>query len=285
MKESSLLDNLSSIMLGSASVCISKTLSAPLDRVKLVMQLQGGFVEKDSFPKYKSIFRTLFKIPYDSGFFSLWRGNLCHILIYFPTSFANLAVFYSFQLSSSLINGKSESTKGLIMYAYANLAAILPLAAAYPIQVLWTRQATNMSLEASSSVTSMLRDLHLKVGIRGMYSGFLTHLAGRLSQRPLSLGLYSYYINYIKSPDSSFYEQFFYAQSITMGTGALIYPFDTVSRRIMMQIGEVKPLSTLEMFRHIYLNEGGALGFYRGFFCIVLNAFVQSIVLQVYGSF
>ena len=286
MSESSLLENIGSILLGTSAVAIKNTLFAPLDRVRLLLQLQGGFADKATFPRYSSIIRTFFKIPAETGFSSYWRGNMCHILTYFPSSFANLALFYSYRSYFESIDEKSSSERAFIMFTYANLAASLPVAASYPLQVLWTKRATNVSLQGNEmSIKSMFADLHQAVGLKGMFSGFLCHIAGKLSYRPFNLGLYSYYQRFLRSDDANFIESFIWAQTITLFTGFMVYPFETVSRRMMIEIGQPNPFNTRDMIREIYQNEGGVRGFYRGFLCIPLSAFIHGLFLSIYDRF
>lgn len=283
MSETTLLENIGSIFLGTTTVAVSKTLFAPLDRVKLLLQLQGGFADKATFPRYSGIFRTLFKIPAETGFSSYYRGNFCHILTYFPSSFANLALFYSYRSYINSINEKTGNERAFIMFTYVNLAVALPAIAAYPLQVLWTKRATNVSLEGNEmNIKNMFADMHQAVGFKGVFRGLVCHLAGKLSYRPFNMGLYSYYTRFLRSEDAGFMESFLWAQSITLFSGFMVYPFETVSRRMMIQIGQPNALDTKDMIKEIYQNEGGVRGFYRGFLCIPLAAFMNALLLQVY---
>ena len=73
---------------GTAAV-ISKTIAAPIERVKLLLQNQG---EAASITKpYTGIIDAFVRVPREQGFFSFWRGNFANCLRYFPTQALNFA--------------------------------------------------------------------------------------------------------------------------------------------------------------------------------------------------
>jgi solute carrier family 25 (adenine nucleotide translocator) protein 4/5/6/31 len=81
-KQSNFLIN---FMMGGVSAAVSKTAVAPIERVKLLLQLQA--VQKDipADKKYKGIIDCFTRVNSEQGFVSLWRGNFANVLRYFPT--------------------------------------------------------------------------------------------------------------------------------------------------------------------------------------------------------
>ncbi len=70
--------------LGGVAAVISKTLVAPIERVKLLLQTQHvnpALAGKE----YTGIMNCFTRVAKDEGFKSLWRGNLTNIIRYFPT--------------------------------------------------------------------------------------------------------------------------------------------------------------------------------------------------------
>ena len=55
---------------------VSKTIYAPLDRVKLLLQLQDASPKIMEGQKYTGIYNCSYRVRREQGFFSLWRGNL-----------------------------------------------------------------------------------------------------------------------------------------------------------------------------------------------------------------
>ena len=74
--------------LGGVAAVISKTLVAPIERVKLLLQTQHvnpALAGKE----YSGIANCFSRVVKDEGFQSLWRGNLTNIIRYFPTQAFN----------------------------------------------------------------------------------------------------------------------------------------------------------------------------------------------------
>lgn len=109
---------ISDLMIGGISAIIAKTIVAPIERVKILFQVQDVFPAKteisipaetntfDKCPgikecharianeakaldKLPSIAECLVKIMDKGGIAALWRGNFTNIIRYFPTQVAN----------------------------------------------------------------------------------------------------------------------------------------------------------------------------------------------------
>lgn len=61
---------------------ITKTSTAPLERVKILLQVQA--IKKSPSPKYKGIRGTLVTIMKEEGISSLWKGNGANCLRVVP---------------------------------------------------------------------------------------------------------------------------------------------------------------------------------------------------------
>jgi len=76
---------------GGISAAISKTAVAPIERVKLLLQVQDASKTIAVDKRYKGIIDVLVRVPKEQGFWSLWRGNLANVIRYFPTQALNFA--------------------------------------------------------------------------------------------------------------------------------------------------------------------------------------------------
>ena len=74
------------------------------------------------------------------------------------------------------------------------------------------------------------------------------------------------------------------AQTITSFGSILVYPLDTIRRRIMMQAGQGKQVqdSALVTAQKIYANEGGMTAFYKGGFTNMIRTADGAILIVVY---
>ncbi len=76
---------------GGVAGIISKTVVAPVERVKLLMQTQ---VENHKLlKKYTGVTECLTRCVKEEGVISLWRGNWVNVIRYFPTQ----ALSFSFK--------------------------------------------------------------------------------------------------------------------------------------------------------------------------------------------
>jgi hypothetical protein len=60
------------LMLGGVAGGVSKTIVAPIERVKLVLQTQDASTQISPEGKYKGILDAFRRIPKEQGFFSFW---------------------------------------------------------------------------------------------------------------------------------------------------------------------------------------------------------------------
>ena len=74
-----------SFMLGGLSGTISKTIVAPLERVKILLQLQENIAAEALAVKYTGIGDCFTRVYHEQGLLSFWRGNWTNCVRYFPT--------------------------------------------------------------------------------------------------------------------------------------------------------------------------------------------------------
>lgn len=76
---------------GGISAAISKTAVAPIERVKLLLQVQHVSKQIAKDKQYKGMIDCFVRIPKEQGFLSFWRGNMANVIRYFPTQALNFA--------------------------------------------------------------------------------------------------------------------------------------------------------------------------------------------------
>ncbi len=88
------------LIAGAASAVIARTASAPIERIKLLLQTQH--INKQLSRPYKGLFDCAGRIYNEEGIKAFWRGNLANIYRYTPTNAMNFAFkdFYKRVLSS-----------------------------------------------------------------------------------------------------------------------------------------------------------------------------------------
>lgn len=255
--------------LAGGSAIVSKTVSAPIERVKLLIQNQNEMIKAGTLDKKYTGIADCFKRTYQKeGAMSFFRGNLPNILRYFPTQSLN---FVFKDISQSIIP-KPEGDCALKKLGYyvatGGIAGSMSLAIVYSLDFARTRLANDLksAKPGGSRKYSGLFDVYKQTmstdGFRGLYRGFAISCVGIFVYRGFYFGLYDSYRksdareNLIKG---NALVDFAAAYAITVSSGLLSYPIDTIRRRMMMTTGQaVKYKNSLDCAYQIVKAEGAS---------------------------
>uniref|UniRef100_A0A4W2HKB1 ADP/ATP translocase n=1 Tax=Bos indicus x Bos taurus TaxID=30522 RepID=A0A4W2HKB1_BOBOX len=108
---------------GGIAAAISKTAVAPIERVKLLLQVQHASKQIAADKQYKGIVDCIVRIPKEQGVLSFWRGNLANVIRYFPTQALNFA--FKDKYKQIFLGGVDKRTQfwryfaGIIIYRAA----------------------------------------------------------------------------------------------------------------------------------------------------------------------
>lgn len=105
---------------GGISAAISKTAVAPIERVKLLLQVQHISKQITADQRYKGMVDCFVRIPKEQGFASFWRGNLANVIRYFPTQALNFA--FKDKYKQLFLNNVDKNTQ-FGRYFLGNLAS------------------------------------------------------------------------------------------------------------------------------------------------------------------
>jgi solute carrier family 25 (adenine nucleotide translocator) protein 4/5/6/31 len=72
-------------LVAGVSAAVSKTVVAPIERVKLLLQVQDANKSIAAENRYSGIGDCFSRVIKEQGFGSLWRGNMANVIRYFPT--------------------------------------------------------------------------------------------------------------------------------------------------------------------------------------------------------
>ncbi|XP_062514171.1 ADP/ATP translocase 3-like [Corticium candelabrum] len=280
------------LLVGGVAAAISKTAVAPIERVKLILQVQHASTQITEAQRYKGIVDCFVRIPREQGFFSLWRGNFANVLRYFPTQALNFAFKDTYK--SWFLDGVDKK-KQFWRYFAGNLASgglagATSLCFVYPLDFARTRLAADIGKGASDRQFNGLGDCLVKIvrsdGVRGLYQGFFVSVQGIIIYRAAYFGFFDTVKGMLPSNiKPNFFLSWAIAQTVTTVAGIISYPFDTVRRRMMMQSGRSDVLykGTIDCWRKIYQNEGGR-AFFKGAFSNVLRGTGGALVLVLYDE-
>jgi solute carrier family 25 (adenine nucleotide translocator) protein 4/5/6/31 len=271
-------------LLGGTAAAVSKTIAAPIERVKLLLQNQG---ESKSIAKpYTGIVDVFTRVPKEQGILSFWRGNFANVIRYFPTQALNFMFkdFYKGYLEQPRSAGFAMCLLGNM--ASGGAAGATSLLVVYPLDFARTRLAADVGKAGQREFTGLV-DCISKVAKKGgplaLYQGFGVSVQGIIMYRGAYFGLYDTGVAVIE-PKSLVYK-WMIAQTVTALSGFFSYPFDTVRRRMMMQAGNEKRMytSTMDCWRKIAANEGGS-AFFKGAWSNVIRGAGGAFVLVLYDE-
>lgn len=160
------------LILGGSAGCFAKTVCAPLERVKIVLQTA-------STKSNLGMLGTGKNLVAEQGFASLWRGNLTNCSRYFPTQAINFACKEKYQkfLVPPKENGFGPWFAGYL--AAGGLAGATSLTVVYPLEFSYTRLAADSGkTKQFNGLTDVMRQITAKEGVKGLYRGYGPSVAG-----------------------------------------------------------------------------------------------------------
>jgi solute carrier family 25 (mitochondrial adenine nucleotide translocator), member 4/5/6/31 len=278
-------------MIGGVSAAVSKTLVAPIERVKLLLQVQDANPNIAVDQRYNGIGDCFKRVVAEQGFGALWRGNLANVVRYFPTQAINFACKDFYKTYLNPYNPKKEPVKFFMgNMASGGAAGATSLTFVYPLDFARTRLAADVGSGGErefSGLVDCLKKTAQKGGVGQLYNGFGISVVGIIGYRASYFGLYDTGRELIWGASKpNIFSQWMFAQFVTVFAGIVSYPLDTVRRRLMMTAGKTGKDKmydgTLDCFRKIYANEGGVRPFFKGCLSNVIRGTGGALVLVFY---
>jgi len=282
---------------GGVSGSIAKTCTAPIERVKLIIQTQDANprIISGEIPRYTGIVNCFSRIASEQGIGAFWRGNLVNIMRYFPTQAFNFA--FKDTIKGWFPRYSPKTDFGLffaVNMASGGLAGAGSLTIVYPLDYARTRLASDVG--AGERAFAGLGDCLKKTasgpaGFMGLYNGFGVSVIGIIPFRGTYFGVNDTLVAmnpYQKEKNAKgLFSKFCCAQTAALAAAYASYPFDTIRRRLQMQ--SEKPQaewlykSTMDCFSKVASNEGmGAL--FKGAGANALRTVGSALVLVMYGE-
>lgn len=261
-------------MIGGVAAGISKTVAAPIERVKLLVQNQDEMLRTGRLSEpYKGVTDCFKRVIADEGFVSLWRGNVANVIRYFPTQALNFA----FKDYYKRLFNFDKKRDGYFTWFVGNMASggaagATSLMFVYPL---------------GDGQLHMFKKVLASDGVAGLYRGFVVSCVGIIVYR----GCYFGFFDSLKpvlltgSLENSFVASFLLGWAVTIGAGLASYPLDTIRRRMMMTSGEaVKYSSSIDCARQIMAKEG-VKPFFKGGSTNIMRGIAGAGVLAVFDKF
>ncbi|XP_072537600.1 mitochondrial adenyl nucleotide antiporter SLC25A24 [Salminus brasiliensis] len=267
---------------GAMAGAVSRTGTAPLDRMKVFMQVHASKSNKISLV---SGFKQMIK---EGGVTSLWRGNGVNVLKIAPETAIKFMAYEQYKKLLSKEGGKIQTHE---RFMAGSLAGATAQTAIYPMEVMKTR----LTLRKTGQYSGMFdcaKKILKKEGVKAFYKGYIPNILGIIPYAGIDLAIYetlkntwlSYYAKDTANP----------GVLVLLGCGTMSstcgqlasYPLALIRTRMQAQASmegsEQVSMSTL--VKKI-LEKEGFFGLYRGIvpnFMKVIPAVSISYVVYEY---
>ncbi|KHN11891.1 Thylakoid ADP,ATP carrier protein, chloroplastic [Glycine soja] len=255
---------------GAIAGAAAKTVTAPLDRIKLLMQTHGVRLGQDSAKKAISFIEAIAVIGKEEGIQGYWKGNLPQVIRVVPYSAVQLFAYEIYKKIFKGENGELSVAGRLAAGAFAGMTSTF---ITYPLDVLRLRLAVEPGYRTMSEVAlSMLRE----EGFASFYRGLGPSLIAIAPYIAVNFCVFdllkkSLPEKYQKRTETSILTAVLSASLATL----TCYPLDTVRRQ--MQLKGTPYKTVLDALSGIVARDGVA-GLYRGFVPNALKSLPNSSI-------
>ncbi|XP_055363305.1 calcium-binding mitochondrial carrier protein SCaMC-3 isoform X2 [Betta splendens] len=249
------------LMAGAMAGSVSRTGTAPLDRLKVFRQVHGATHFRGN---VLSSFQYMVK---EGGVRSLWRGNGVNVLKIAPETAIK---FTAYEQIKNVIRGNNETANLRVheRFVAGSLAGAIAQTTIYPMELLKTR-LTLRKTGQFSGIADCAKQILQREGVTAFYKGYVPNLLGIIPYAGIDLAVYETlkftWLNRNRGLDPGV--------MVLVGCGAVSstcgqlasYPLALIRTRMQAQDtekGAPKP-SMLALLRSIVTQEGVA-GLYRG---------------------
>lgn len=276
------------LVAGGFAGAVSRTCTAPLDRLKVFLQVQT------SKQRISDCYKYMMK---EGGVLSFWRGNGINVVKIAPESAIKFAAYEHIK---GLIRGPETRPMSIYeRFCAGACAGAVSQTAIYPMEVLKTRLALRKTGQYKG-IYDAARKIYAGEGLQSFYRGYLPNMIGILPYAGIDLAVYEtlkkkYLAHYQKETPSFWVLLACGSISSTLGQ-VCSYPLALVRTRLQAQVMTALPnldgTATIHQegmtstFRRIIQNEGFS-GLYRGItpnFIKVLPAVSISYIVYEYSS-
>lgn len=298
-----------SLIAGSVSGLVSRFVIAPIDIIKIRLQLQADPMRTNG------IIKTLTSIVKNEGITALWKGNVPAEVMYVIYGATQFTLYSSLNKSLSHLENSnniklSNTTHSLII---GSTAGCLSTFISYPFDVLRTRLASNRSNKFLSVYKTTL-NIFENEGIKGLFGGLKLSMVYVAASMGLSFGSYNFFKDYLENTNIES------SSGLLAGifSKTIVYPMDLLRRRqqisatsnnIKNDVSSTTALATtpapakqttkliidnsvLHMTKTIYKAEG-IRGFYHGLLPALIKTapttavsfFVYELTVNLFSKF
>lgn len=172
------------LVAGALAGSVSRTCTAPLDRVKVFLQVRGS--------ELVSIRRCFQHLLKEGGFLSLWRGNGINVIKIAPESALK---FWAYEEAKILRRGDEQRELTISeRFVAGSVAGSVSQTVIYPLEVLKTRLCLRKTGQYRGAVDAAIK-IFKSEGMRAFYRGYVPNLLGIIPYAGIDLAVYEVSVN------------------------------------------------------------------------------------------
>nr|GMC71684.1 calcium-binding mitochondrial carrier protein SCaMC-2-B-like [Ipomoea batatas]GMC75107.1 calcium-binding mitochondrial carrier protein SCaMC-2-B-like [Ipomoea batatas] len=272
------------LIAGGVAGAASRTATAPLDRLKVVLQVQT--TRASIMPAVKSIWK-------EGRLLGFFRGNGINVLKVAPESAIK---FYTYEMLKNAIGHAKGGDQGDVgtsgRLIAGGLAGAVAQTAIYPMDLVKTRlQTCTCEVGKVPHLGRLSKDIWLREGPRAFYRGIVPSLLGIIPYAGIDLAAYDALKNFAKTYILQDSEP---GPLVQLGSGTIsgalgatcVYPLQVVRTRMQAQPTHTSTAykGMFDVFLRTFRHEG-LRGFYKGLFPNLLKVVpAASITYLVYEN-
>ena len=277
---------------GGISGAVAKTVTAPLEAIKLKLQ----YTEDDDEGALDCARRILER----EGWRGFYRGNLANVLRYFPTQAFNFAFKDKIKSLMPKVDRKKHPWRALAVNVVAGgIAGAGSLSLVYPLDSVRTQLIICTNADGSPKYENMMDFVRENVKTpedilklyAGLYEGYAVSVAGIIPFRAIYFivnDTLRAILPWIRDEGlKGLVSKFTCAQCAALCAAYASYPFDTVRRRLQVDaqrpLGERRYKGNLDCLKKVYRVEG-VRALFRGAGYNAVRTVTSALALVAYGE-
>jgi len=274
------------LLAGAMAGLISRTCTAPLDRLKVFLQ-----VHSNRRTRY-NVFGAVRHLYREGGVWSFWRGNCMNVMKIAPETALKFAAYEQIKREILRETHRTELTV-YDRFLAGSFAGASSQTIIYPLEVLKTRLALRKTgeLNRGEGILHFAGRMYGKEGLGSFYKGFWPNLGGIIPYAGIDLAIYEtlkkfYVKNHPDRKDPGIHILICCGTLSSTCGQIFTYPFALVRTRLQARAvsnDPTQPATACGQVRYI-LNSEGFPGLYRGmipnFFKVIPAVAISWVVYE-----
>jgi len=270
---------------GGVAGATSRTVVSPLERLKIIQQVQSGGNAKGL---YQGVWKSLARMWREEGFKGFMRGNGINCVRIIPYSAVQFTTYE--QLKKWFTGNGSRPLDTPTRLSAGALAGITSVSVTYPLDLIRARLSiASASFELGPSTTTASGSVAIRMGppkvpgmwqmavkvmreeggVRGLYRGIMATAAGVAPYVGCNFAAYEFLRGVLTPPENATIPRKLLCGALAGSISqTLTYPFDVLRRKMQVTamgrgVMGYKYSGAIDAMRHIMRIEGWR-GLYRG---------------------